>query len=76
VTTRQDLDGLVDGMEPAYASAESPITEARAVAAAALSSAYLLADALDRQIAELKAEVTDLRRQVETLRRTGDNGPR
>jgi hypothetical protein len=50
MTIRQDLDALVDSMEGEYAGATSPLEQTRAVAAAALSSAYLIADALDELI--------------------------
>lgn len=58
MTIRQDLDALVDSMEGEYAGATTPLEQTRAVAAAALSSAYLIADALD----ELIDRVDDLER--------------
>jgi hypothetical protein len=86
MTIRQDLDALLDDMEPEYARALTPVDETRAVAAAALRSAYLLADALDalteeladlegdqldRQVAELKVEIADLRLRVELISNSG-----
>jgi hypothetical protein len=85
MTIRQDLDALVDSMESDYAGASTPLEQTRAVAAAALSSAYLIADALDdlldrvaageqtnldQQVTELKADVADLQRKLEHLRNT------
>ncbi len=85
MTIRQELDALVDSMESEYAGASTPLEQTRAVAAAALSSAYLIADALDevldriaaiepsdlgRQVTDLKADVADLQRKLEHLRNT------
>jgi hypothetical protein len=86
MTIRQDLDALVDTMEPESARAAAPVDETRTVAAAALRSAYLLADALDalsqelddlegdqleRQVAELKIDIADLRLRVELISNSG-----
>jgi hypothetical protein len=81
MTNRDDLDALVDGMEPDYADASTSIGQARVVAAAALNCAFQLADALDaltqqvadidaaqsQQMVNLMTEVSDLRRHVEQL---------
>jgi hypothetical protein len=64
MTIRQDLDDLVDSMEGEYAGATSHLEQTRAVAAAALSSAYLIADALDELI-----ERVDLMDRVERVDR-------
>ena len=86
MTIRRDLDALVDGMEPEYAGASTSVDETRAVATAALRSAYRLADALDglpprladrgwnelgQELAELKVEMADLRQRVEVMANSG-----
>lgn len=91
MTIRDDLDALVESMESEYANAATPLDQTRAVAAAALSSAYLIADALDelvervravdpsdlvRQVIDLKADVVDLQRTLEHLRSTTKRGRR
>jgi len=86
MTIREDLDALLDGMEPEYARATTAVDETRAVATAALRSAYLLADALDalsftladpernnvdQEVAELRVEVADLRLRIELMTNSG-----
>lgn len=86
MTIRQVLDALVDEMEPDYARASTSVDETRAVATAALRSAYLLADALDAlsleladhgrsevvpELAELRVEIAELRQRVELLTNSG-----
>ena len=72
MTNRRDLDALVDGRELGYADASTPLEQVRSVAAAALTTAYLLADSLD----VLEAEVAELRQQVYMLTTMVDNGQR
>ena len=86
MTIREDLDALLDEMEPEYARASTSVDETRAVATAALRSAYLLADALDavslrladperidldQEVAELRVEVADLRLRLELITNSG-----
>jgi hypothetical protein len=86
MTIREDLDALLDEMEPEYARAATSVDETRAVATAALRSAYLLADALDalpfgstdpdtddldQEVAALRMEVADLRLRLELITNSG-----
>ncbi len=75
MTIREDLDALVESMEFEYAAASTPLEQTRAVAAAALSSAYLIADALDDLLERVPmvervptVEPSDLGRQVVELK--------
>ena len=86
VTSRRDLDALLDEMEPEYARATTPLDQTNAVATAALRCTYVLADALDAtiaqaarlersdldlQFAELRAEIASLSERVELLMNGG-----
>jgi hypothetical protein len=86
VTSRRDLDALLDEMEPEYARATTPLEQTNTVATAALRCAYLLADTLDatiarvgdldraelhQQLAELRAEIASLSERVELLMNGG-----
>lgn len=78
MTIRQDLDALVDSMEGEYAGATSPLEQTRAVAAAALSSAYLIADALDDVIDRvdlMDRDRVDLMDRVERVDRVAPPDP-
>lgn len=86
MTSRRDLDVILDEMEPEYARATTPLEQTDAVATAALRCVYLLADTLDatvariadgdrtdldRQLSELRAEIASLSERVELLMNGG-----